>query len=106
MKNIDYVNYIENKLIEKFEGIHIIEKRYENLPNDAFSIIFEKKGTRLSFIYDRGYINGEVIKGSEYTPYWKLDNSLTNLWLVGTLNIDKIIDFLYEHRSEIFPEEN
>lgn len=104
MKNIDYINYIEKRIKEKFEGIELIEKLYEGQPNDAFLVFFEKANIRLSFIYDRGYINGEIIKGDEHIPYWKINNSLTNLWLKDTENIDKIIDYLFEHRNRLFPE--
>lgn len=104
MKNIDYIDFIEKRVKEKFEGIELREKLYEGQPNDAFIVFFEKADIKLSFIYDRGFINGEIIRGDEYIPYWKIDSSLTNLWLDGTENIDKIINYLHKYRNRLFPE--
>lgn len=103
MNRIEYINYIEKKVLDTFSGIKLTQKLYENQPNDAFILLFEKEVIQLSFIYDRGFINGEIKDGDIYIPYWKISSSLTNLWLNGTENIDKIVDYLSKHRSELFP---
>ncbi len=64
---------------------------------------FEKDGIQLTFVYDKGFISGEIIDGDKYIPYWKLDRSMSNLWLEGTENVDKIINYLSKHRRELFP---
>ena len=103
MNRIEHINYIEKKVLDTFDGIKLKGKFFENQPNDAFILSFEKDGIQLTFVYDKGFINGEIIDGDKYIPYWKLDSSMSNLWLEGTENVDKIINYLSKHRRELFP---
>lgn len=104
MNNQEYVDYIHSKLLEYFPDILIEKSITENLPNDNFIVIFENHGVKISFVKDRGYLNGEIMKDNKYTSFTKIDNSIQNIWLEGTKDIDLIVKSLINKKDEIFKE--
>ena len=65
---------------------------------------YKFKEGKIYFVIDRSYIEGEIVKNENFTSFSKFDPKLTNL-KKSTANIDKIIDFLNDHREEIFRAE-
>lgn len=68
------------------------------------SLVYEYRGIKISYVHDRGYIEGEVIKDGTFIPFSKINPLLTNLRL-SIENINLIIDFLARHKDELFPED-
>ncbi len=105
MNNQEYASYIHQKLSKHLQNVRLIRSETENQPNNNFVIIFDINNIQISFVKDRGYLNGEILQKGNYVPYWKLDKSLQNIWLESTDDIDLIINFLVKNKDDIFKEE-
>lgn len=103
MENSEYVQYIHHRLKESFPDLLLLESETENQPNDNFWALFSVNGVKISFVTDRSSFGGKIIIDNAFIPFWKLDDSLQNIWLVNTNDTDPIIDYLVENRDELFP---
>ena len=101
MKNIDYINYIENELAKNFSEIHLIKKT-ESQPNGGFKVIFKLFDCEIWFYKEKGFLEGGLLREGSFTPWHHFDKSLQNIWLENTDNIDIIINSLVKHKNAFY----
>ena len=102
MNNADMIHYIESKMNQEFnESCKVIEKKYENQPNNNFYISFSFERNTMTIIKDRSMVEVEFLYLGEYKMLHEYNSSFLNL-VLNQENIDKIIQEVSKNRSIYF----
>ncbi len=93
-------NYTLDKVKKTFKDIVFLKKEQRG-GNGIWVLHFKQEEFYLEFCSDRGFLDVYIVKDKKMLDklidYPQIRNLRTN-----TENIDFIVDFLYQHRNEIF----
>ena len=93
MNNIKSIDFIGEKLKDRFGEVSLVKTLNYNENNGSFSAKYVIGNILISFVRDRGYLEVQILSGSEYTSLNYLDSSFRNLRFTEE-NIEMVIDYI------------
>lgn len=102
MTNRELYNYTLNKVNSRFNEPKLVKGEVLEFKG-AFILHFLFQKFNLNFCSDRGLIEISLFKNEKSIPLVSKYPKIKNL-VAKFENIDFIVDFIYEHKDEIFTE--
>jgi hypothetical protein len=93
MNNVRSINYIGKRLKERFGEASLVKTLNCNENNGSFSAKYGVGNILISFVRDRGYLEVQILRGTNYTSLNSLDPSFRNLRF-NEENIEMILDYI------------
>ena len=103
MNEQDYCNYVSDRFFQFFKESRIIK---QHVPGKmaAWQIVFKLKSYKVYVSAEKGFLDFHVITGNDNDLglFSKNPKLFNDQFYTNKKNIDIIINFLYDHKDEIF----